>query len=94
MDKLVDSVKKSYKIKAAIIIQQKLKGYLVSKRMENIIIDIKLNKNLEFLTNMNNKFYEGNQIIIAYHWRKKLRRMRELKDNKKNKKRSIKKDIV
>ena len=58
---------------SAMTVQKFLKGYLVMKRIEPQIIDIKLTQNLDFFDKMKSRLYIDFQIKAAYVWRKKLR---------------------
>lgn len=56
-----------------------MKGYLVSCKYDTMKRRLRLKKNLSFLTNMQTKVKSDVQIFIAYHWRKKLARIKQAK---------------
>ena len=56
-----------------------IRGYMVARKYEAIKIDMKLNKNIEYFKEMKERMKENAQVLIAYYWRKKLKRMHKKK---------------
>jgi hypothetical protein len=74
-------------------IQKVLKGWSISKKFEPFYIKMRLTDNLEHFDKYNAMIKENAQILIAYHWKKKLKKMRELGNakNQPKRKKSFKK---
>ena len=81
-----DGIANHGKYLATVKIQKYMRGYAVSKKYEQIIIDVKLNQNIEFFEQMKRKMYTDAQVFIAYFWRNKAhRRKGRRKNNSKTK---------
>ena len=63
--------------KSSVKIQSMLKGLLVAKKYEHVYVKMRLTDNLEFFDKQKGQKEENAQILIAFHWRWKLKRLRE-----------------
>ena len=64
-----------------------LKGFSVAKKYEHVYVKMRLDDNLAFFESQRGDLEVSAQILIAYHWRKKLmnirrKRLEELKKEK------------
>ena len=62
------------KTRAAIMIQRHIKGYMVFRNYERMLINCRLDSNAQFFKDMLNKLYTDAQILIAWAWRRHKRK--------------------
>ena len=77
--KLQDSIVHNKVHTAGSTIQKYLKGLIISKKYEEVYVNLRLTKNLDFFQNQRKQLEISAQIKIAYYWRKKLARKRKRK---------------
>ena len=65
-----------------------MRGYLVYKPLEPVLIDLKLNKHIDYFKSMKHRMEETAAIKIQYYVRKKINKL------KKKKRRESKKSAV
>ena len=74
-----DITKTKQQNKASLSIQKYLKGLIIAKQYEEFYVKMRLTDNLGFFKGMKDKIYDDAQILIAYHWRKKIKRIKKAK---------------
>ena len=74
------------KIKSSNIIKKLLKGFKVAKKFEHVYVKMRLTDNLAHFDDQKGYLKINAQILIAYHWRKKLADIRRKRLALKNKK--------
>lgn len=65
-----------------------LKGFNVSKKYEHVYVKMRLTDNMDYFDKYKGNLEANSQILIAYHWRKKLVDLR----NKRKKSEVVKDD--
>lgn len=68
MRRFRDSIINHKKSKATTNVQKYLKGYHVAKKYEEVYINLRLHKNLEYFADVQKKNYDGAQLTIRYFW--------------------------
>jgi hypothetical protein len=54
-----------------------LKGLIIAKKYEHVYVKLRLSDNLDHFAREKGNLKDNAQILIAYHWRKKLNWIRE-----------------